>query len=290
MLTIDAVLPVTISDAPRARILLRSLGRFFQGLGTCWVMAPDQELGQVREALSGTGTSLQVLPDSELVPELGSGKFGAAKSGKPYLRGWMIPQLAKIGIAARVQGDFYLTLAADVLCTRPVRAGDLIIGDRALATVLDEKSAAADAVHRWYQDAGHVLGLPVPKRFHGVCPALVSTEGMLRMQEYLARRSLWSGARRREGAWRRYLIRHQPWTEHALYGTFLDAMGLFDRYHLDGGPAAFYGNCVWEEADLPRWDPARSFAPDAPGGFSVVQSNAGITADGLWKLVSGFLA
>jgi hypothetical protein len=292
MATVDAVLPVTAKDVLRARILLLSLDRFFQGLDTCWVIPPDRDLETVRKELSSIGLHLRFLPESEIVPEALSREFRSQPTpGHPGLTGVMVAQLAKIGIGELVAGDFYLTLAAGTVCTRPTQLSDLIVSGRALATVIaSDADKAAASVRTRYQEAADVLALPLPARFHGECPALLSREVSVRLREHLVRLSGGPGRQPGEGEWRRYLIQHQPWTEHALYGTYLDAMGLFDRFHFNGGPSAFYGNSVCSAADFATWDPASSFAADAPWHFSRVQTSAGVSGDELWRLVGRFLS
>ena len=108
----------------------------------------------------------------------------------------------------------------------------------------------------WNDDAERVLGLPRSGRQYGVTPALLSVDAVRALAAHLG------GA-----GWRRLLLRSLPWTEYALYHTFLEQTDLFDRYHVHGGHDAIYSNCVWMEGEFDDWDPAAARSP-----FSVVQS------------------
>ena len=46
------------------------------------------------------------------------------------MRGWLTQQIVKLAMAERVESDFYLTLDADVICTRTVIIGWCAMGER----------------------------------------------------------------------------------------------------------------------------------------------------------------
>ena len=70
--------------------------------------------------------------------------------------------------------------------------------------------------------------------------------------------------------WRSVLLRELPWTEHAIYQTFVQQTRLLERYDVVAGEDPLYDNCVWIEEQFDEWDPAAGAAP-----FTVVQSARG---------------
>jgi hypothetical protein len=266
---IDAVLPVTRADAPRARLLARSLERFLEPLATCHVVAPDVDVEAVRAALPGD--RYDVVPESDVVPEIGWFRATAALRARlhlvgPPVHGWFVQQLVKLAIAERVATPFYLTLDADVVCVRPTSYDDLVRDGRALVQLSPPNHP------EWNDDAERVLALPRSGRQYGVTPAVLARAGVLELVRHLERRvdprlrrlgrHLPRGRGRDVAAsWRSFLVRNLPWTEYALYMTFLEATGRFDRHHLLAGEDALYANAVWMESQFEAWDPSAGGAP-----------------------------
>jgi Family of unknown function (DUF6492) len=248
---LDAVLPLAARDSERAQALFRTLERFFEPLGTLWVVVPDAEREQVRSPFG------EVLADSEVVPEL--------RGSPPAPHGWHLQQLIKLAVAERVATPFYLTLDADVLCVRPTRYDDLVRDGRALAQVTKPHHP------EWNDDAERVLALRRSGRQYGVTPAVLSRDGVLALQRHLG------------GDWRVRLLRELPWTEYALYHTFLEATGQWTRHHVSGGDRCIYGNNVWLGSQWPGWQPKA----DGRYCFSVVQSATRVPATAVWRRVEG---
>jgi hypothetical protein len=261
---IDAVLPLVAEDIPRARLLARSLDRFFPDLGTCWVVTPRKDVDAAARALP-----YRVVAEDELVPELRRGSnydriasmVGAR--GFTLVSGWYVQQLVKLAAAELVESDFYLTLDSDVICVRPTRAADLVRDGRA---VCDGRPASKHA--EWYEWAERVLGVAGERTDHAVTPALLARDAVRELTRHL-------DARAQRGSWRGYLLASIPWTEYTLYTTYLEQAGVYDRYHLRLGKGAVYGNCVWSREQYDAWDPARS----ADFHFTVVQSTVGVPVD-----------
>ena len=251
---VDAVLPLAAHDLERAQILFLTLERFFEPLGTLWVVAPDAELEPVRARVPFG----EVLADSEVVPELADG-------ATPH--GWHVQQLVKLAIADRAASPFYLTLDADVICVRRTRHHDLVHDGRALAQITKPHHP------EWNDDAERVLGLPRSGRQYGVTPALLSREGVVALQRHLG------------GGWRARLLRELPWTEYALYNTFLEATGQWTRRHVSGGDRCIYGNDVWIGSQWPGWRPKA----DGRYFFSVVQSATRVPAADVLERVERYL-
>jgi hypothetical protein len=250
---LDAVLPLRAADCERAQILFRSLESLFEPLGTCWVVAPDGEVDAVRAHVPAE--SYVVLRDSDVIPEIYRFRIAARVRARlrlvgPLLHGWYVQQLVKLAIANRVATPFYLTLDADVICVRPTRYEDLVVGGRALVQTSPPNHP------EWNDDAERVLGLPRSGRQYGVTPAVLSVDAVHTLAAHLG------GA-----GWRRFLLERLPWTEYALYHTFLEQTGLHDTYHVLAGHDVVYSNSVWMESEFDAWDPAATRSP-----FCVVQS------------------
>jgi len=225
---IDAVLPLTVRDYERSEIVRKSLERFFKDLGTCWVVTPDREFNIIKSRIAGG--KYQIIPQSTIIPEL---KFYKRVRRIP---GWYWQQLIKLAIIPKIETTSYVTLDADVICTRELTAADIMRDGRASCT------RYRSHIHgEWYLWAERVLGLPRSGLVHGVTPALLSKEAVLHLQHHLSHRvhpvlrSLGALVAERPllrdvlGSWRSYLLRNLPWTEYALYNTFLEANGSFQE-------------------------------------------------------------
>lgn len=298
---IDAVLPLLAQDLERARILLRSLARNFTGLGTLWVVARATEHAVIAAELAqihGPWT-LRVLTEFEVVPE-----FAWSRA----LRGWYRQQLIKLAIAERIETSNYLTLDSDVICVRPASPEAVAPGGKGLCHVIEE-----DLHPDWYRGSTRVLGLR-PKRqriLHNVTPAVLNREAVLTLQAHLGlraergryRRDLLGLVQRARCAlarvrgrphapWRLYLMTGAPWTEYALYYTFLEATGRFERYHVLT-PDCIYAidHSVWRSgaATFDSWDPGPLFQGRGAPFFVVVQSITRLPPERVWAKVAPFL-
>lgn len=294
---LDAVLPLTAHDVERAQILFRSLEAFFEPLGTCHVVVPDEEVAVVRPRVPGERYA--VVAESDVVPEISWFRNTARIRARlrivgPPIHGWFVQQLVKLAAADRVQTPFYLTLDADVVCVRPTRYEDLVPGGRALVQTSPPNHP------EWNDDAARVLGLPRSGRQYAVTPALLRGDAVAALARHLAGRvdprarelALWlprGRPRQIVASWRSYLLRRLPWTEYAVYGTFVEATGLFDRYHVLGGDHAIYGNGVWIESQFDEWDAEATFNRRDGFCFTVVQSATRIPPERVWAKVEPHL-
>jgi hypothetical protein len=289
---LDAVLPLTAGDLPRAQLLFRTLDALFEPLGTCHVVAPDSDVDAVAARLPpGPYTAVA---ESEVVPEIGWFRGTARLRAKlhlvgPPIHGWFVQQLVKLAAAERVETPFYLTLDADVLCVRPTSYDDLVRDGRALV------QTAPPNHPEWADDAERVLGLPRSARQYAVTPTVLSRSAVSALARHLRgrvdprlrrleRRLPRGRARALVGSWRSFLLRNLPWTEYAVYFAFLERSGLFDRYHLLAGEDVLYGNCVWIESQFDDWEPQ----PRSP--FSVVQSATRVSPERVGEKVEPYLA
>jgi hypothetical protein len=285
----DAILPLRARDVARATILLRSLGRHFEELGRLWVVAPARELREVRSALHAFETTL--LAETELIPEL---------SPPTRMAGWYRQQLIKLAIAERIATPNYLTLDADVICTRHVTPDELAPDGKGLCHVIEE-----DLHPHWYAGSSAVLGLR-PLRsgiLHNVTPAVLSRRAVLDLQAHLesrarerchrglrqALRMRWS---RNTPSWRSYLITGVPWTEYALYYTFLEATGQLIRHHSPSEQCIYaIQQSIWyaDRTRFDAWQAAPLFTGSGAPWFAVVQSNTGLPPARVWAKVSPYI-
>jgi hypothetical protein len=190
---IDAVLPLTGRDAIRAVLLLRSLSRFITDLGTLMIVVPDEQLASVRERIERSKVELPIrwVAESMLIPRL-------------PLIGWYRQQLIKLAAAYALDSEFYLTLDADVVCTRSCNSLMLLPGGRARCNILffseivpvDKNGRQSDSfaeLRDWYSGAESVLGMKAVRDgvLHNVTPAVLSRRGVLEMLSHLDHRASW---------------------------------------------------------------------------------------------------
>jgi len=296
---IDLVLPLTLQDFARVKILQRSLDRFYHVPGTRWVITREDELDQLSMRLSGDGW--RVISEDSLIPELQFYNKLRILFGQTHAptQGWFVLQLAHLAIAELIETEFYLTFDSDVVCTKPVHYADLIKDGRAIP-----RSRQEDPVNpypEWDEWAERVLGLPRLPINRGVTPELLNRAGVLALQRYLADRvhpalkllghalPKRSRARNLLVSWRSYLLRNLPWIDTVLYDTFLERTGQLEKYHLLSEESTIGGNSVWYLNTWPAWRPEESFTNRNDFFFSVLQSNTGLRVEDVWERVRPFL-
>jgi hypothetical protein len=296
---IDLVIPLTLQDYERFKILQLSLDRFYRVPGTRWVITREDELEQIRARLTDDG--YRVISEDSVIPELKFYNGLRILFGRTHARtlGWFVMQLAHLAVAEIIETEFYLTFDSDVVCTKPVHYADLIKDGRAIP-----RSRQDDVINpypEWDEWAERVLGLPRLRINHGVTPELLNRAGVLALQRYLADR-VHPGLRRLGNAlptrslarnllvsWRSYLLRNLPWIDTVLYDTFLEATGQFEKYHLLNQESTIAGNSVWYRNMWPTWRPEESFTNREDFFFSVLQSNAGLSVEEVWERIRPFL-
>lgn len=290
-MAIDAVLPLILRDLERAEFLFESLTKKFSGIRRIWIVCPDSQVAQISDRLKGQIFPFDIKIESELniVPEFAL---------RPKLSGWFKQQLIKLAMFDKVESDLYLTLDADIVCTRKLTADQLVGDGRGACHVSPECK-----FENWYSRARDVLLLKDqgPAVMHNVTPALLHRGAVAELKETIERhiregrysrgfkrsmRQRWiiwrSHKRSNYAAWRAFLTAAFPWTEYALYYTFLEATGRFDKYHSRTDYCIYdIEHSLWEAKDtlLPEdWDPSPAFRGEGPPWFIVGQSNTGISA------------
>jgi len=91
--------------------------------------------------------------------------------------------------------------------------------------------------------------------------------------------------------WQFFLMRHLPWTEFALYLTYLEARGTFDQFHWHSGNVGLYDNdfSVWTNEDWEQWNPDAAFSETNKGWFVIVQSFLKPSVTEVWDRVSKYI-
>ncbi|HEY1067272.1 MAG TPA: DUF6492 family protein [Pirellulales bacterium] len=252
--TIDLVLPLAVKnnahdDVERCRMLLESLALRFdpRSLGTVFLVVQAGFADHVEGRLRELRLPLRVLDEREVV-------------GETSISGWRKQQLIKLAIAERTT-EFYLCLDADVLCRRPVGYRDLVPDGRARVGAWSKR-----IFPDWYRASAETLGVASDDALPaiGVTPQMLCRDVVALLARHLERRH--------RRPWREVLGRSEAWTEYCLYGLVLEHYGLFDLFHVWGDLS---GGDVWKLDDFHGWSAVR----DAPGFFSVVQSNTGLSPE-----------
>jgi hypothetical protein len=281
----DAVLPLRLSgdyqehDLDRARMLLHSLEHFWTGPAPLRliVIAPEQDVEAIRAALVPRRLRVVVVREALLLPALAE---------LPEVRGWFRQMALKLAAHVLVDGPFFLTLDADLVCVRPLSATLLLPQGRALT---DWESRN---LHRpWWAGSAAALGLTeAAERLPGmaVTPELLSTEVLRRLQLALCPDGGAAG-------WMRLLRRPGLWSEYSLYTLFAERHGLLARFHHDhawmqsGRQALRVRQSLWFAAHLHEWKPTAAFAPGATGFFMVCQSSTRIPPRQIWDQLAPFI-
>ena len=191
------------------------------------------------------------------------------------VRPWQRQQIIKLNAPALTTSPFVLTLDPDVIAVKPITRELLLPDGRALL------EPEARSVHRqWWRDSADLLDVDPGLQRPGmnVSPALLSTAVLNEVQGRLEA----VGGR----PWMEILLTsYCDWTEYTLYLLAAERAAVLERYHLwaddPGAPAHLHADAavsIWDASAASRGNVERLFAPEAPGLFGVVQSNAGLQA------------
>ncbi len=287
---IDAVLPLVLKDAQRAELLFASLAQNFSGLRQIWVVCPDAQVRSIKARFTTLNLpfELRIEPELSIVPEF---------SLKVRQSGWFRQQMIKLAIYEHVESDLYLTLDADVVCSRRVTAEQLAGNGKGACFRFEFPEQAY-----WYKQVEDVLRIKVPHLgiSHNVTPALLHRAGVQAVRQHIEAMIACSqysrglrGIKQRwhlfksvkhahYAAWRIFLVAGRPWTEYALYYSLLEATNCFNDYHTLTDCIYDIQRSLWHASDsqIPvAWDPKPAFSGDGPPWFIVAQSNTGISAE-----------
>eukprot|EP01012_Entosiphon_sulcatum_P055964 TRINITY_DN7874_c0_g1_i1.p1 TRINITY_DN7874_c0_g1~~TRINITY_DN7874_c0_g1_i1.p1 ORF type:complete len:442 (-),score=47.69 TRINITY_DN7874_c0_g1_i1:24-1325(-) len=191
--------------------------------------------------------------------------------------GYRIQMLLKIGVAAFVPTEYYLTMDSDVFVRRNVTFSDLVVNGRAVFQ--GENTGNTRHQQRWWQSADRVLrsqgcvrhGEPVI----GVTPAIMSTTISQGLMQEVSRLH----GSERESRWDVLLFKllsDTDWTEYTLYWTYGCKAGMLQRYHtLSPKGLKLYDYSGFEYGSHTNWRPRFG---DPSSVFGVLQSISGANA------------
>jgi hypothetical protein len=279
----EAVLPLKISgdwsdhDLTRARILLYSLETFWRGTGRLRlnVIAREQDMDVLAQALVSDVIDIVIVPELEVVPELV--QF-------PNAHGWYKQQVIKLSSYQLIDGAFFLTLDADLVCSKPFDESTFVVQGRLLA------DWEPRAVHPdWWRDSANVLGIEPIVEGQGIkpTPVVLSTSQCRQLMAFLDERGGGSG--------KSYLLGSKGWTEFTLYNSFLDMTDQTSDTYLTAEEMAAERRavrswaCFSSRREFDNWNPAAAFGVGSPGHFMVCNSSTRIDPQEVWeKLVPCF--
>jgi hypothetical protein len=258
---LEAVLSLRAEELERFALLRDSIRVVGAPIGRLWLAVPDADVAAVVASKVCAGPDCVVVPESELLPEVG--EYPNAPRGVRC-------QVARLALVAHTRGDFCLGLGTDVVCVRRFDIADLLRDGKAYysRTITTEHSER-------YAQAESLLGLRRTGWVHGTLPYLISKQAAAELTEYLDRRS--GGSPDVRGSWRRFLLGRGGWELLQVYFTFLEAFGLEQRDYFPG-EWNLAGNGVWAAEDWDEWDAAASFDEYASFYFSVIRPGPEVPA------------
>lgn len=280
-------------NAGIVQILMRSLEAAGAAdvLKTILVVTPPDEVDDARLLLA-PWSDLGVIVENEeaLIPGL------RRYSG---VHGWRKQQVIKLAAVRALDTPYVLTFDPDVICVKPMRFDDLIVGGRAVLDTIIRTGRP-----QWWRASGRLLGVPpnLDRLGISVTPLLLVAEVARDMLRFLEKRWArpWLDVLLRDhlGWWRSYWPpsrRRQTWSEYSLYFLYAESRGLVDRIHINsltsGAPHKLISsNSVWRNTPFETWDPGLCFSADDPGLFCVVQSNKQIPSEKVWSRVAPHIA
>jgi hypothetical protein len=151
----------------------------------------------------------------------------------------------------------------------------------------------------WYRQSEGVLGMRARRQgiSHNVTPAILHRRAVAALAEYLdevgrqrrfapgvrglkQRLAFLSGSFRvGDEPWRLLLASSAPWTEYAIYYTYLEATGRFEQFHEHVATGLYDPEAsLWraDRRDFDAWTPSAALQGAGAPWFVVVQSNTGI--------------
>lgn len=214
------VTPSYAPDYELVRDLHRSVQRFTDASVMHHIITPDRDKG-LFAPLAGPRCTLWTV--SEVLPRrfVGLRRANAwinVHRPFPPVRGWVVQQLVKLGIANMLDVDTLLTADSDVVLIRPVKLDRLVRGGHVHLYRLD--GAVDERLPRhleWHRMASRLLGLPAPE------PPVA---------DYISSFNIWSRQLVLELQQRIQETTGRPWwdavaaelhvSEFILYGVFVD--------------------------------------------------------------------
>lgn len=267
---ITFVLPLTLNDLPRSRLLIES----FQQINTdiveeLKIYVPHDDLQSIQsllhDQLKGLRFPALIYSEKILLHDV-----NARLVVYPYAKQMAIKILA----ASFITTEFYLTLDADLILLREIWYDDFF--DEAGRAKYDHESRQ---VHpSWWRGSYEFLGKEPDsysendKNGFGVTPAVLSTYGSLLVIDYIL--TMYENTHGAIGYWVGSLGRNGIiWSEYTLYRIVLDHYHMFNYLHYQSNKNYLHCFDVWYDFDFP-WDSIGAMRSGCL--FSVIQSSTGV--------------
>ncbi len=239
------------------------------------VISPEEDVAACQRALAGASRfPIRVIEEARIQP-------GIAQD-----RGWHKQQILKLAVASQVATTWYITLDADVLCTRRVDEAFLFPDGKAIW-----QRERADLHWKWWTTSQQVLGCGLDLEdgtpMFGVTPALLHGPSVMALTAFLS-------GKHPEGDWARMLLdrKKEVWTEYSLYWTYLLMQGLTGQYYSTSPNTPYARHSVWSKDELSTLSQAvldDLFAGNASHAFMVFQSNMEQSLASTVKLLCPYL-
>lgn len=292
---LDAVLPLLIDDAgrrdlARAAIQAQTFRRFFDRdeLLRVHVVGRAEELPTIARTLQPYATPwLQYYFWDERVA-LGD------LVESPAI-GWYKQQIIKMAAPEWLGVPFWLTLDADVICTRPVGVADLLPDGRALTQC--DRIEDIEIFSKWSVAVRAVLGSVAPPLSYGIsitpliyaAPIMQSAYAMIEFanarpwKEALLDTKMHAELKERG---------EETWAENLFYHAAAVRSGMLRQYHALCGidtPQRIHGGGMWDTERWHDWNVALAFDRSRPGFFEVCNSYTGVPPEFVAEKIAPFL-
>lgn len=288
---LDAVMPLLAGDLPRAVLQARTLRHFFRrdDVLHLHVVCRAAELADIRDVL-GAWSAPWLQYGFHEEESILAGSAGANTIGR------FRQQAVKLAAAEWLGAPFWLTLDADVICTKPVGVADLLPGGRALLQY--EPVQYIDVFNDWAFGARFATGSVAPPSNQGVAitPMIFAApiaQAFYAMVEFAHgkpwKEALLGGALLDE-------IFHrggQGWSENLLYFAAAARSGWLRQYHAIAGidtAQKIYSGGIWEPGGWKTWDAERAFDRSQPGFFEICSSYVDTPVEFVSERIAPFLS
>ncbi|MBR9800818.1 hypothetical protein GYB59_03560 [bacterium] len=265
---IDCVLPLAEerngnNEADRAKILIESLVRYATPNlidQFCIVTEPGaaERVAERLQVSRWKSIHFHCIDEREII-------------GEPKMAGWSKQQVIKVAMGQRLVRP-YLCLDADIICRREFGVNDVIQGGKFVMQYESKQT------HRkWWEASSKFLNIPVDwdSRGMGVTPQILHP---VVCRDLIAHIEATTGK-----SWIDALGQTRlRWTEYTMYYLVAQKYNHLDYWYCEG---RLSGNNLWRSTPNEVWQ-AWCLDRNAPGMFSVIQSNTGISPEAVREMLS----
>jgi len=264
MQKIQFISPISIKDAQRATIMLKSINKFFEpeSLESLVLLVPDKELFENLIKSLNLNFPVEIIKETDIIPEKDLKKYNAKT-------GWIKQQLLKMMAAHIVRTKFYLCLDADVICFKKADYQSLVRAGKPITTI-EPKSKHL----RWWKDSAYVLRIPESKSNRGIgaTPSILIKDEVINMMNHIEKTYKRSFINVLCNWWwtESYFLKRN-WTEYSLYWSYLE---YSQKSSLHSDEEDVYGKSIWksDKSDITEETFKTIFSQRNTGYFTVCQS------------------